>query len=133
MKRLSQVTAICLSLAGCGKAQALVPDASNPEHCVVAINFAGYWIHKAGDPQMILESKVRLLFEMKKMQVAGYAVNGPTANQRALTREYGHANDKTMNKLVEDCISAEQRDPKFHAAIPYLEKAAEQMKDPWTE
>ncbi len=114
------VVAVCVVLAGCGRAVAAEPDSQNPAHCYAALNFGNYWLRKGGEhADMIEVGEARMLFEMNKSRSSGRSGDDFLADFGALTRAYGNDRDR-MNALLLDCLKAEEANPEFHRQYPNL-------------
>ena len=89
------IVAVCVVLAGCGKAVASEPDSHNPAHCYAALNFANFWLRKGGEhTDEVAEGEARMLFEMNKSRSSGRSSNDFLADSQALTRAHGNDRDK---------------------------------------
>ena len=117
------VAATLVSLAACGKADAIVPDSGNPAHCVAAFNYANYWMRVGKSPERATAMLARAMYEIDKIKSNGGSVEDAKAEGMALTKAYAE-DTKKMDALFIACGKAQDADPQFRARLAKFLAAA---------
>jgi hypothetical protein len=109
---------------GCGQAKALVPDPTNPAHCVAAFHWGAYWFNlssskHAPQPQKVAEMLAHARYEVAKIEASGGSEMAARKEGEELTRQYANEGDK-LSLLMRDCGFAHASDPEFRRQWPAL-------------
>lgn len=118
------VAGVSVLVGGCGKAQALVPDPTNPAHCIAAFNWGAYWFNLSSpehvpERQKVAEMLAHARYELDKVKASGGSVEGARKQGAELTKLYADDGDK-LTLLMRDCSLAQANDPEFRRQWPSL-------------
>lgn len=117
-------TAALLASACTAAATPMIPDPTDPAHCIAAHSYA---IIESKGTELeqhpgFQELRVRAMFEMTKLKRDG-AVDEGRRRGEALTKELSKSPDKFL-QLGKNCIVNENSDPAWERMRPALEKVA---------
>ncbi len=122
MKRI--LTLASLVLAGCDRAAAVELDSRNPAHCLAAFQYAAHWFDIGKRPVKVRAMAARWVYEMERVSASGRSPDEAKAQAKRISESYGD-DSKEMDALFLSCGQAQDKDPRFHAELPTLLRAAD--------